>query len=176
MSFRTDRPLFPYREPDPTTAAKALGARARTLRIFFVADARYAGELTPDEPWSGRVAWAGRVPPAERRRVLDLLALPEGAGGPADWWLTEFEDDWAYRPAPADVYFARAADQSAVERPPVVQYVAAPPLRVAEVVPYARCGRGRRVWPHSSAGAMVGGNALGPAGDHEHFRAHHTES
>src|SRR5262249_7614079 len=40
ISFKTDRPLFPYREPDYKSAADALKP-ARLLRIFFVADARY---------------------------------------------------------------------------------------------------------------------------------------
>jgi Uncharacterized protein conserved in bacteria (DUF2330) len=125
LSFQTDRPLFPYREPDPTGPAKALGASQRLLRIYFLADARFRGELTPDTPWTGRVAWAGRVRPEERGRVLELLGLA-AATGPADWWLTEFEDPWPYRAAPADVYFSRDPDQGEVRRDPIVQYVAAP--------------------------------------------------
>jgi hypothetical protein len=123
MSFKTDRPLFPYREPDPTTAAKALGARQRLLRIYFLAEARYEGELTKEVPWTGKVAWANRLSAEDRRRVLELLKLPETTG-PAEWWLTEFEDTWPYRAAPADVYFRRAADQGTVKRPPIVEYAA----------------------------------------------------
>jgi hypothetical protein len=52
-----------------------------------------------------------------------MLGLP--AGGPADWYLTEFEDRWPYRAAPADVYFSRDADQGTVRREPIVQYVSA---------------------------------------------------
>jgi hypothetical protein len=37
--------------------------------------------------------------------------------------LTEFEDDWPYRAAPADVYFSRSADQSTIVRPPIIEYV-----------------------------------------------------
>src|SRR5262245_50023336 len=46
MSFKTDRPLFPYREPDPTKASAALEAKERLLRIYFIAEAKYQGELT----------------------------------------------------------------------------------------------------------------------------------
>jgi hypothetical protein len=53
------------------------------------------------------------------------LKLPE-TEGPAQWWLTEFEDPWPYRVAPADLYFSRDADQSTIKRPPIIQYVAAP--------------------------------------------------
>jgi hypothetical protein len=125
MSFKTDRPLFPYREPDPKEFAKALGARHRLLRIYFVAEARYRGELTPDDPWTGKVAWAGKLGDGGRKQALELLKLPENAG-PKEWWLTEFEDDWPYRAAPADVVFSRDLDQGDVRREPIRRYVAAP--------------------------------------------------
>jgi hypothetical protein len=53
ISFKTDRPLFPYREPDPQAAAQSLGAKQRLLRIYFISDARYQGDLTPEQPWTG---------------------------------------------------------------------------------------------------------------------------
>ena len=125
MSFQTDRPLFPYREPDPTGPAKSLGASRRLLRIYFLADARYRGELTRETPWTGKVAWAGKVGPEHRAQVLAQLRLPAGTG-PADWYLTEFEDPWPYRAAPADVYFARDPSQDDVRRDPIIQYVGVP--------------------------------------------------
>jgi hypothetical protein len=123
LTFKTDRPLFPYREPDPTDAATALGAKHRLLRIYFLAEARYQGELTKETPWTGQVAWAGKLRPNDRKRILELLKLPPSTG-PAEWWLTEFEDDWPYRAAPADLYFSRAATQKAVKRDPVIEYAA----------------------------------------------------
>jgi Uncharacterized protein conserved in bacteria (DUF2330) len=125
MTFQTDRPLFPYREPDSASAAAALGANHRLLRIYFLSDARYQGELTPESPWTGRVAWAGKLAEANRKRTLELLNLPETTG-PTDCWLTEFEDPWPYRVAPADLYFTRSSDQTTVKRPPIIQYVASP--------------------------------------------------
>jgi hypothetical protein len=125
ISFKTDRPLFPYREPDPTAPAKTLGASKRLLRIYFIADSRYQGELTKEDAWTGRVAWAGKVSAENRKKALELLKLPENTG-PADWWLTEFEDDWPYRIAPADVYFSRSDNQSDVRRPPIIEYVSSP--------------------------------------------------
>ena len=38
------------------------------------------------------------------------------ADKPAEWFLTEFEDNWPYQVAPADVYFGRASDQNTVKR------------------------------------------------------------
>lgn len=121
MSFATDRPLFPYREPDPTSAAKALGADKRLLRIFFLADARYRGDTTKDDLWTGKVVWANKLGPGDRIQALGLLKLPDAAL-PAECWLTEFEDDWRYRVASADVYFTPDSDQSSVERPPITEF------------------------------------------------------
>jgi hypothetical protein len=125
LSFKTDRPVFPYREPDYKDSAKSLGASRRLLRIYFVAEARYQGELTKDVPWTGTVAWANSLSAEQRAKALELLHLPETTG-PASWWLTEFEDRWPYRVMPADVYFAPDADQSAQKRPPIIIYVSSP--------------------------------------------------
>lgn len=125
LTFKTDRPLFPYREPNPEKAAAALGARNRLLRIYFVSDVKYEGKMAGDPGWTGRVAWAGKLQAEQRANTLTLLNLPRTTG-PAEWWLTEFEDDWPYRSAPADVYFSRAHDQTPVRRPPIVEYVSAP--------------------------------------------------
>jgi hypothetical protein len=122
LSFQTDRPLFPYREPDPAGAAKALGARDRLLRIYFIAEARYDGGLTAQAPWTGKTAWAGKVRDGERRQLLEALQLPPTTG-PKAWYLTEFEDYWPYQAAPADLYFRRSADQGRVRRPPITRYV-----------------------------------------------------
>ncbi len=125
LSFKTDRPLFPYREPDPRKQAAALGAQHRLLRIYFLADARYQGELTREVAWTGQVAWANPLSSPDHKRLFELLNLPDTPAH-ADGWLTEFEDDWPYQAAPADVMFSRSADQSPVKRPPIYEYTAAP--------------------------------------------------
>ncbi|HEY8072651.1 MAG TPA: DUF2330 domain-containing protein [Labilithrix sp.] len=121
MTFKTERPLFPYREPDPTKIAPAVGATGRLLRIFFVSDARYGGETSKDLAWTGTAAWSGKVKPEDRERALAALKLAP-ASTPSDWWLTEFEDPWPYRNNPADLYFAKSGDQSTLKRPPMVEY------------------------------------------------------
>jgi len=40
------------------------------LRIFFIADARYQGGLTKDTPWTGKVAWAGKIEESNRKKLL----------------------------------------------------------------------------------------------------------
>jgi hypothetical protein len=134
MSFKTDRPLFPYREPDPTRSAATLGADHRLLRIYFLADARYQGELTKDQAWTGTVAWAGKVSSEDRTKVLGLLNMP-GMALPLEWYLTEFEDKWPYKVAPADVYFSSSIDQSDVRREPIIRYVGA--RQAPDVMPFA---------------------------------------
>jgi len=156
MSFKTERPLFPYREPDPQKAAATLAARQRLLRIYFVGEHRYRGELTPDQPWSGTVAWSDKLSAEDRSKLLELLNLP-ATTGPEVWRLTEFEDQWPYLPAPGDVAFVLDTDQSSVKRQPIIQYVS---LRVpmdatvyalgaAVVLPpvWRRLRRGRRQCP-----------------------------
>jgi hypothetical protein len=122
ISFQTDRPLFPYREPDYKGSAERLGASERLLRIYFLGDARYEGELNQYQPWSGKVAWADKLDDTARSLILGFLNLPETTG-PTEWWLTEFEDNWPYKIAPADLYFASAVKQDAVKRPPILRYV-----------------------------------------------------
>ncbi len=122
ISFKTDKPLFPYREPDPQSPAEALGARKRLLRIYFLSDGRMEGNLAERERWSGRTAWANTLSPEQRAKTLQLLGLPKNAV-PEHLWLTEFEDNWQFQAAPADLYFATAGDQNPLHRDPIIQYV-----------------------------------------------------
>ena len=66
------------------------------LRIYFLADARYRGEMTKDSPWTGKAAWADKIKPDQRSKLLAALKLPDSTG-PKQMWLTEFEDNWPYR-------------------------------------------------------------------------------
>ncbi len=113
ISFRTDRPLFPYREPDAGAARSVLDAPDRLLRIYFIAEARFRGGIDGGRPWSGRTVWSGDITP-HREELLRDLDLPEGTG-PSRWWLTEFEDRWPYTKAAGDVYFSRDADQGTLD-------------------------------------------------------------
>lgn len=125
LSFDTDRPLFPYREPNYEQEAggnaerqSQLAGANRLLRVYFLSDARYSGELTKEQPWTGKVAWAGKLAAPQRAEVLQQLKLPENTG-PQNFYLTEFEDNWPYKVAPADVYFGASTNQSDVQRDPV---------------------------------------------------------
>jgi hypothetical protein len=110
ITFKTDRPLFPYREPDSSVAKSKLDVPSRLLRIYFIAEARYKGEIEGGKKWSGKAVWARDIR-EHKASLLRSLKLPEGTG-PKTWWLTEFEDNWRYEKASGDVYFSRDDDQS----------------------------------------------------------------
>ncbi len=120
ISFKTDRPLFPYREPDSKESAQVLGARQRLLRIFFVAADRYQGDLDT-APWSGRTVWSKPMADGDRTSLLNKLGLPLDSG-PAKYWLTEFEDRWRYEIAPSDLFFSKSKENIPIDKPPVQRY------------------------------------------------------
>jgi hypothetical protein len=120
MTFKADRPYFPYREPEDQR--KAAGAGPRLLRVYLLADKRMAGTLGEMGNWPGRVAWADQLTADQRKNLLGMLKLPPDTP-PGAWWLTEFEDRSSPRPGTDEVYFGPAAEQAVVARPPVVQYV-----------------------------------------------------
>lgn len=113
MSFRTDKPFFPYREPSG-------GAKGdRLLRIFVLGEARFGGAIGERGAWPGETVWSDRLSEGVRETLLKFVKLPEDAA-PGALWLTEFEDRSSPRPAGGDVFFAPAGDQSPVKRPDVM--------------------------------------------------------
>lgn len=114
LSFKTDRPFYPYREPkDARTAG------GRSLRIYFVSPERVTGQLE-DAPWSTRAEHAS---PLDIRNVYDpadAFGLPQELF--KGRWLTSFHDKTTSRPS-SELYFARDRDQSKVALPPVTRVV-----------------------------------------------------
>lgn len=116
MSFATDRPFYPYREPADQretfpAAHKYLPDHPRTLRVYFASDAKVEGALGHGGVFPGVV------------KLADTVDLPWGAAQaflPARSFLTVFEDTSKPRPGTDDVFFSRAKDQAVVTIPPVV--------------------------------------------------------
>jgi hypothetical protein len=107
MSFETDRPFYPYREPDDHPEEPG-----RELRVFVVAAERAHAGLTSGGDWSADIDFA--APLADASSVLGDSAM--GLSGPL--WLTSFDDRVASRAA-ADLRFdVRAGDE--VRPAPVV--------------------------------------------------------
>jgi hypothetical protein len=122
LSFPTESPFYPYREPEDMRTSPPAGPR--TLRVFFLGDARHDGSLGRGGRWAGRTVWANACPESTMRSVasgLGLGAAEAEAIGSRAWFLTEFEDESSPRPGTSEVFFSRAGDQSTVERP-VVYY------------------------------------------------------
>lgn len=116
MTFTTDRPFFPYREPrDQREGATG----DRLLRVFLVAPARMEGKLGEQgHPWPGKVLYAA---PTDLPAVAGVAATRG--------WLTAFEDRGA-RQGDGEVFFSEAASQQEV-RPKPVQW----PVTDAVIVP-----------------------------------------
>jgi hypothetical protein len=115
ISFKTDRQLFPYREPDSRNDASQLGISHRLLRIYFIAESRYEGRFSPTEPWTGKTRYSHPLQAQHRSQLLQHLQLPKSTA-PSSAWLTEFEDNWPYGKAPGDVYFPPSAEQGELSR------------------------------------------------------------
>jgi hypothetical protein len=100
MSFKTDRPFFPYREPADTGREEG----RRLLRIYYVGEGRSEGVLGEGGKWPGRVRGTRKLSEAQQKEVLDLLKLPAATLKPGAW-VTRFEDLSKTRPGNQDVYF-----------------------------------------------------------------------
>ena len=122
MTFKAERPFYPYREPADMRAAKP-GAGRRMLKVFFLADKRYGGTLGDAGQWPGQAAWSNANPAHVSSTVFTNIGLEPKAKDAAiakKWHLTEFEDKSFPRPGTDEVYFKVASDQSTLERPPIV--------------------------------------------------------
>ena len=119
MTFKTDAPIFPYREPSDRHDAKT----KRLLRVFVLSDLKMAGKLDGGAEWPGKAAWAGKLTAEQSKALAPLLKIPGYTPGEGSW-LTEFEDPASPRPGQSDLTFAPAADQTPVERPTRIIYVA----------------------------------------------------
>jgi hypothetical protein len=129
MTFHTEHPFYPYREPSGAAPVISGPGPGRLLRVYFVADERVKGTVGEGgRPWGevapARAVWSDRLVDANRESLLRQLKMTEQTP-PASWRVTEFEDRSSPRPGGEDVYFSRDEDQSHLERPPIYQYVSA---------------------------------------------------
>ncbi len=121
LSFRTDRPFYPYRESEAAFASEN-AQRTRLLRVFFLSAAKVegrVGEKVSSPNWSVTVPWADRIAPDTAADLARSLNLPPEML-PSHLWMTTLEDTAVSRPGKAEVYFIPATDQEAVVPPPIV--------------------------------------------------------
>lgn len=112
MSFITEQPFFPYREPQQPAESTALPV-ARLLKVYFVGDARYDGVLETGMSWAGRPVWSGTLATENRNELMRLLRMPAAAAATATR-LTLFRDFSDPRPGGADLNFVRASVQDEI--------------------------------------------------------------
>jgi hypothetical protein len=103
MTFSTDRPVYPYREPAATAASAS-----RSLMLYVVSDRRYAATFA-QTPWIAKVMFAAPVtlPP-------ELSAIAGTAK-----FVTAF-DDTGVRNGTDEVYFAPSTDPAELHPPDIV--------------------------------------------------------
>jgi hypothetical protein len=118
MSFQTEQPFYPYREPEDMRSLTQQGSRA--LRVFLLADQRYEGRLGEIGTWPATTVWASDIGSMSWIRSYLKLEETEFAKSMEGMnYLTEFEDRSFPRPGTDEIYFRPSADQSSVARPPI---------------------------------------------------------
>jgi hypothetical protein len=120
MSFQTDKPFFPYREPVAQSRSRD-DFNSRLLRVYFLAEARYGGAIGVDTEWPSRTVWSNRIDKEGRAELLRLAKLPADSV-PNARWLTEFLDHSSPRSNADEVYFSVANNQDKVQRPDELRY------------------------------------------------------
>lgn len=142
MSFQTERPFFPYREP---ATHHAPAYEPRLLRVYFIGEGRFAGAVGGKQPWTGQAVWSNQIDKGQLTKLLKVAKLPAQAGGGARW-LTEFEDHASPRPGTDEVYFGRAFDEP-LARPPRLVYGGGPlPLIATAVIALMMAALGIWAW------------------------------
>lgn len=125
MTFQTDRPFYPYREPADmqTQSDQNDPVSDRLLRIFFISDGKYAAHIGETTRQPAKTVWFNEVDARSRRTINQDHRLAGDSSLLTDTtrWLTEFEDTSSPRQGTDELYFRISEDQSAVERPPTIQ-------------------------------------------------------
>lgn len=139
ITFQTDRPFYPYREPaagvrgetegsvsEAASEAEVSPVKHRLLRLFVLADQRMQGTIGDSGPQPATTVWAGRLSQRDGEWIGDLLS-----GSTADkttvvsgrtLYLTELEDHSTPRPGTDELHLKVSADQSLIERPVEVRF------------------------------------------------------
>lgn len=107
MSFQTDQPFFPYREPS-NQRTQDQNQPPRTLRLYVLSDSKMDAQVGESGLWPGKIVWSDKLDQKERASGIQQL----GIDLPSDVWMTTFEDQSSPRPGTDDLFFAVAKDQN----------------------------------------------------------------
>ena len=122
ISFKTETPFYPYREPVASQTkedSQPNASQPRQLKVFLLTDARYQGRIGKDSVWPGRTVWSG---PMEKHALSVLANEIKTDSAKLSDWLTEFVDPSSPRSGFDDLYFSKSASQQIVKRPDIVRY------------------------------------------------------
>jgi hypothetical protein len=110
MSFKTPRPLFPYRVPqDELSGARSSGAPATPLHLYFIGPERVLGQFgEAARPWTRELLFAGPLGNEVQGGLPAFCQLDKPV-------LTAFEDK-SWPGGTEDLYFSRDLDQSPFQR------------------------------------------------------------
>lgn len=114
MTFTTERPFFPYREPRSQRDGSG-DAPDRILNVWFLGPERVSGTVGA-KPWSSELRWSSDPGAAWLRDFARRarVELPETLR------LSAFADYESPRPGTDDLFFSRAADQQPFVPPPEI--------------------------------------------------------
>jgi hypothetical protein len=127
MTFQTDRPFYPYREPADTRSQPASTVQPRLLRLYVLSDQKMEGHLGESDTVPATTVWANRLPEFEignlNRQFPDENGTAANLINSSTLYLTEFEDHSSPRPGTDELFLLPAIDQTTVERPPIIRPV-----------------------------------------------------
>jgi len=99
LTFPTDRPFYPYREP--ATQTKSSDKPWRNLQLFILADAPYRGTMG-GEAWVGQETVCDQLKPEELQQIQETLPDVDLSNC---HWLTALRDNSYPRIGKEDVVF-----------------------------------------------------------------------
>ena len=136
LSFRTDRPFYPYSEPSDRQLASAASPQGRALRVAILSNQRMTGALANNKPWPEKLEFAGPSTPLpstgawSAKQWLTTANLDDGHHDTLlPTTLTTFIDESNPRPGTADLYFFPDRDQTSF-RGEAVDFTYAPEDRL----------------------------------------------
>jgi len=131
MSFVTERPFFPYREPASQKQSSTLALNSRNLRVWFIGPERVTGVIGDSTVWPTFLHRSQKLGKPLADEVSRLSAMPIAPS----MRMSAFLDQSSIRPGNDDLFFARDADQSdVIPAPSVVETVHATLIPVEVVV------------------------------------------
>lgn len=101
MSFKTDKPFYPYREPKTETPAEK---KSRVLWVWFVGAQRMNATIGERSKWPAVMNWSNTITTEQRQQIASNYKLPVEQIPDR---LTEFIDESSPRPATDELYFHR---------------------------------------------------------------------